>query len=172
MDIAAQFGDNLVRARKSADMSQDELSVRASVHRTEISQLERGLRVARIDTLVKISGGLEVDPGDLLAGIVWTPGRCAARAVQGTGQWLRESASGTRRAAARARGGVATATPAMRHGSSRSATGKRSARPFVNGAKRNPGGVKRWPLSAKEGSPLRPLSGAPCMRSWSSSSPA
>jgi transcriptional regulator with XRE-family HTH domain len=74
MDIAAQFGDNLVRARKSADMSQDELSVRASVHRTEISQLERGLRIARIDTLVKISGSLEVDPGDLLAGIVWTPG--------------------------------------------------------------------------------------------------
>lgn len=74
MDIAAQFGDNLVRARKSADMSQDELSVRASVHRTEISQLERGLRIARIDTLVKIAGSLEVDPGDLLVGIVWSPG--------------------------------------------------------------------------------------------------
>jgi transcriptional regulator with XRE-family HTH domain len=74
MDIAAQFGDNLIRARKSADMSQDELSVRASVHRTEISQLERGLRIARIDTLVKISGSLEIDPGDLLVGIVWSPG--------------------------------------------------------------------------------------------------
>ncbi len=74
MDIAAQFGDNLVRTRKSADMSQDELSVRASVHRTEISQLERGLRIARIDTLVKISGSLEVDPSDLLVGIVWSPG--------------------------------------------------------------------------------------------------
>lgn len=74
MDIAAQFGDNLVRARKSADMSQDELSVRASVHRTEISQLERGLRIARIDTLVKISGSLEVDPSDLLVGMVWSPG--------------------------------------------------------------------------------------------------
>jgi transcriptional regulator with XRE-family HTH domain len=74
MDIAAQFGDNLIRARKSADMSQDELSVRASVHRTEISQLERGLRIARIDTLVKISGSLEVDPGDLLVGMAWRPG--------------------------------------------------------------------------------------------------
>jgi transcriptional regulator with XRE-family HTH domain len=74
MDIAAQFGDNLIRARKSADMSQDELSVRASVHRTEISQLERGLRITRIDTLVKISGSLEIDPSDLLVGIVWSPG--------------------------------------------------------------------------------------------------
>ena len=74
MDIAARFGDNLIRCRKLADLSQDELSVRASVHRTEISQLERGLRVARIDTLIKLSGSLEVDPGELLEGIAWKPG--------------------------------------------------------------------------------------------------
>jgi len=74
LDVAGQFGDNLVRCRKRADMSQDELSVMASVHRTEISQLERGLRIARIDTLAKLYGSLEVDPGDLLMGIVWTPG--------------------------------------------------------------------------------------------------
>jgi transcriptional regulator with XRE-family HTH domain len=74
MDIAAQFGDNLVRARRGADMSQDELSVRASVHRTEISQLERGLRIARIDTLAKLCASLEVEPGELMTGIVWSPG--------------------------------------------------------------------------------------------------
>jgi transcriptional regulator with XRE-family HTH domain len=74
MDVAGQFGDNLVRCRKHADVSQDELSVRASVHRTEISQLERGLRIARIDTLMKISGSLEVEPSELLEGIKWSPG--------------------------------------------------------------------------------------------------
>jgi transcriptional regulator with XRE-family HTH domain len=74
LDVAGQFGDNLARCRKRADMSQDDLSVRASVHRTEISQLERGLRVARIDTLAKLYGSLEVEPGDLLVGIVWSPG--------------------------------------------------------------------------------------------------
>jgi len=73
-DIAAQFGDNLVRCRKLADMSQGELSVRASVHRTEISQLERGLRVARIDTLAKLCGSLEIEPAELLVGIDWQPG--------------------------------------------------------------------------------------------------
>lgn len=73
-DIAAQFGDNLVRCRKLADLSQDELSFLASVHRTEISQLERGLRVARIDTLAKLYGSLEVEPVELLAGIDWQPG--------------------------------------------------------------------------------------------------
>jgi transcriptional regulator with XRE-family HTH domain len=74
MDIAGQFGDNLVRCRKLADISQDELSVRASVHRTEISQLERGLRIARIDTLMKICGSLEVEPSELLEGMKWSPG--------------------------------------------------------------------------------------------------
>lgn len=73
-DIAAHFGDNLVRTRKAADLSQEELAVRASLHRTEISQLERGLRIARIDTLVKLLGSLEVSADDLLEGIDWTPG--------------------------------------------------------------------------------------------------
>ncbi len=74
MDIAARFGDNLVRCRRRADLSQDELSVRASLHRTEISQLERGLRVARIDTLIKLMGSLEVSADELLAGMKWDPG--------------------------------------------------------------------------------------------------
>jgi transcriptional regulator with XRE-family HTH domain len=74
MDVAAQFGDNLIRARKLAGMSQDEVAVRASVHRTEISQLERGLRIARIDTLAKLAGSLEVEPSELMEGITWSPG--------------------------------------------------------------------------------------------------
>lgn len=74
MDIAARFGDNLARCRRRADLSQDELSVRASVHRTEISQLERGLRIARIDTLIKLAGSLEVSTDELLVGIDWVPG--------------------------------------------------------------------------------------------------
>lgn len=74
MTVAAQFAINLQSARAAADLSQEELGVRASLHRTEISQLERGLRVARIDTLVKLAGGLGVDPNALLDGIVWEPG--------------------------------------------------------------------------------------------------
>lgn len=78
MNVAEQFAENLVRQRKLADLSQDELSARASVHRTEISQLERGLRIARIDTLVKLAASLEASPSELLEGIVWEPGetRC------------------------------------------------------------------------------------------------
>jgi transcriptional regulator with XRE-family HTH domain len=74
VNVAEQFGDNLKRVRREADFSQDELSVRASVHRTEISQLERGLRVARIDTLIKLASSLEAAPAELLEGIAWEPG--------------------------------------------------------------------------------------------------
>jgi excisionase family DNA binding protein len=63
MDVAGKFGDNLARCRRVAGMSQDELSIRDSVHRTEISQLERGLRLARVDTIAKLCGSLEADPG-------------------------------------------------------------------------------------------------------------
>lgn len=73
-DLAAIFGDNLARERRSADLSQDELGVRASVHRTEISQLERGLRVPRLDTIVKLYSSLEVSPERLFQGIEWQPG--------------------------------------------------------------------------------------------------
>jgi transcriptional regulator with XRE-family HTH domain len=73
-DIAARFGDNLIKVRKEAGLSQDELSARASVHRTEISQLERGLRIPRIDTLIKLASSLEAAPAELLVGIAWEPG--------------------------------------------------------------------------------------------------
>jgi transcriptional regulator with XRE-family HTH domain len=74
VDIAARFGQNLRRCRKRADLSQEELSVRASLHRTEISHLERGLRVARIDTLIKLRGSLGVSADELLDGMGWDPG--------------------------------------------------------------------------------------------------
>ena len=74
MSVAQQFGDNLARIRKRAGMSQEEVSFRASVHRTEVSQLERGLRVARVDTVAKLAGALEVDPGDFFEGIKWESG--------------------------------------------------------------------------------------------------
>ncbi len=74
MDVAGQFGDNVARIRSRAGMSQDETAVRASLHRTEISQLERGLRLARADTIAKLAAALEVDPGEFFAGIAWEPG--------------------------------------------------------------------------------------------------
>jgi transcriptional regulator with XRE-family HTH domain len=74
MDVAARFGENLRRCRRRADLSQEELGLRSSLHRTEIGLLERGARVPRIDTLIKISSALAISPSELIEGIEWTPG--------------------------------------------------------------------------------------------------
>ncbi len=74
MNVAQRFGANLKRHRRLADLSQDEVAVQASLHRTEISYPERGLRLARIDTIAKLAAVLEVDPGELFEGIAWQPG--------------------------------------------------------------------------------------------------
>lgn len=73
VSLAKLFGENLARHREAAGLSQEETGIRADLHRTEISQLERGLRVARIDTLIKLAGALGVEPSALLDGIAWTP---------------------------------------------------------------------------------------------------
>ncbi len=36
--------------------------------------LERGVRLARIDTVVKLAGALEIDAGELFDGLAWKAG--------------------------------------------------------------------------------------------------
>lgn len=74
MSVAERFASNLRAARKRAALSQEQVGLLASLHRTEISQLERALRVPRIDTLIKLAVVLEADPRELLAGISWSSG--------------------------------------------------------------------------------------------------
>jgi transcriptional regulator with XRE-family HTH domain len=68
-----RFSANLRRLRKAADLSQEELSFRAAIHRTQISLLECGHRMPRVHTLICLAGALGATPNDLLDGIVWEP---------------------------------------------------------------------------------------------------
>lgn len=62
MTVAEKFGRNLFIARRRAGLSQEQLAIRAEVHRTEIGLLENGRRVARVSTFVRIAGALEIEP--------------------------------------------------------------------------------------------------------------
>lgn len=73
VDVATRLGENLAACRHRANLSQEELGSRAGLHRTAIGQLERGQRVARADTLVKLAGALSVSPAELLDGLTWVP---------------------------------------------------------------------------------------------------
>lgn len=73
-EMKLRFGQNLARCRKGACVSQEELSFRASLHRTEVSLLERGERMPRVDTALRLAGSLGVPLDDLVAGLEWRPG--------------------------------------------------------------------------------------------------
>ena len=81
LELARRFGANLRHVRKQADLSQEEVGFRASLHRTEVGLLERGERVPRIDTLMKLAGalGVRIDCA-LLDGIAWNNGRQTTQA--------------------------------------------------------------------------------------------
>lgn len=68
-----RFAANLKRLRREAAQSQEDLAFRAGVHRTQISLLEGGERLPRVETLVKLAGALGATPNDLLDGIAWEP---------------------------------------------------------------------------------------------------
>jgi len=73
-EMKLRFGQNLARCREGVGVSQEELSFRASIHRTEVSLLERGERMPRVDTALRIAGSLGVPLDDLIAGLEWRPG--------------------------------------------------------------------------------------------------
>lgn len=58
-------------ARRRAGFSQEELGALACLHRTEIGFIERGQRLPRVDTLLKLAFSLAVPVGELVAGIEW-----------------------------------------------------------------------------------------------------
>ncbi len=73
MSVAERFGANLKRCRRRVRLSQEQVAVRAGLHRSEIGMLENGQRTPRIDTLMRVCAAVEAKPGDLLAGIEWVP---------------------------------------------------------------------------------------------------
>lgn len=84
--MAEQFGRNLAYCRRRAKLSQEELSVRASLHRTAVGMLERGERVPRIDSLVKLAGSLGISAAELLDGLEWSPGETVYGSFQLSGE--------------------------------------------------------------------------------------
>jgi transcriptional regulator with XRE-family HTH domain len=71
--MAERIGANLKRLRKAAGLTQEDAAWRAQVHRTQWSLWENGEQVPRVFTLIKIAGACGATPGDVLAGIEWTP---------------------------------------------------------------------------------------------------
>lgn len=71
--VAAIVGARIRRIRRAQELSQEALADYAEIHRTQVSLIEHGERLPRVDTVIKIAGGLFVPPCELLDGIIWEP---------------------------------------------------------------------------------------------------
>jgi transcriptional regulator with XRE-family HTH domain len=69
MNISERFAANLAAQRKRVGISQEELASLAGLHRTQISLLETGKREPRLETMVKLAGGLGIPVATLVDGI-------------------------------------------------------------------------------------------------------
>lgn len=71
--ISGRFAANVLRLRGAAGISQEELAFRADIHRTQVTLIEGGQRLPRLETLIKLAGALGVTANDLVDGIAWEP---------------------------------------------------------------------------------------------------
>ena len=67
MDIRHRLGSNLKRLRTLRGWSQERLGFEAGIHRTYVSDLERGARNPSIMLLEKLAAPLEVPASVLIA---------------------------------------------------------------------------------------------------------
>ena len=64
--VNSKLGKVISSLRQSAGLSQEELAERASIHRTYVSQIERGLKSPTIAILLKLSKALGTTPSKIM----------------------------------------------------------------------------------------------------------
>ncbi len=67
--LEGAFGSVLRQLRETKGLSQEELADRCGIHRTYVSQLERGLKSPTLRLVWQICTSLEVNPLALIAGV-------------------------------------------------------------------------------------------------------
>ena len=63
------FGERVRARRLELGLSQEAAAVRCGIHWTQLGNVERGQRSLRLETIVKIAAGLEIEPGKLVNGL-------------------------------------------------------------------------------------------------------
>lgn len=66
MEIQARLGLNVRRLREAKGWSQEDYADRAGIHRTYVSDIERGKRNPTVTVVEKLAVPLGVEPGRLL----------------------------------------------------------------------------------------------------------
>lgn len=72
-DTTREFGERVRQRRLKLGLSQEAAAVRCGIHWTQLGKVERGQRSLRLETIVKIGRGLEIDAGSLVSGLPIPP---------------------------------------------------------------------------------------------------
>ena len=64
-DVKQRFGKAIRRRRRELDLSQEELAERAELHRTYVSDIERGDRNPSLENIEKLAKALNIKVSDL-----------------------------------------------------------------------------------------------------------
>lgn len=83
--VTRRFAKNLVALRRASGLSQERVATQAGLHRTEISLLERSLRVPRLSTIIRLAGGVGQEPCELFEGLAWRVDQSRLRAEEARG---------------------------------------------------------------------------------------
>jgi transcriptional regulator with XRE-family HTH domain len=67
------FGERVRNRRVELGLSQEAAAVRCGIHWTQLGKVERGQRSLRLETIVKIADGLDIDAGELISGLPLPP---------------------------------------------------------------------------------------------------
>jgi transcriptional regulator with XRE-family HTH domain len=68
-ETTREFGERVRKRRLQLGLSQEAAAVRCGIHWTQLGKVERGQRSLRLETIVKIAAGLEIEPGKLVNGL-------------------------------------------------------------------------------------------------------
>ena len=67
--VEAAFGNTLRRLREAKKLSQEELADLCGIHRTYVSQLERGLKSPTLRLVWQMCDALDTEPAHLIAAV-------------------------------------------------------------------------------------------------------
>ena len=73
--LQRELGDRIRCRRHELELTQADLAFRSGIHYTYIGSLETGARNPSVDLLARLAKSLEMDLGDLLAGLQDLKGR-------------------------------------------------------------------------------------------------
>jgi transcriptional regulator with XRE-family HTH domain len=68
-EATKMFGERVRERRNQLGISQETAADRILIHWSALGKIERGQRSLRLETILKIAAGLEIDAGELVSGL-------------------------------------------------------------------------------------------------------